>query len=504
MTGAVGTVLAITGATAAIAAPPPTGTAPQVAACDPENSVARGDIDGDYQADVVVGMPWHRDGAGSVDVHHTRTPAALLNSPMLGGGGGDETEFGAAVAVGDLDRDGCADLVIGAPGEFGDGVPTGQVHIVFGSPDGIDPDTAVRLPHAAADGDNFGTALALNAVHRNGAVAHDLYVGAPGTAVGGRRNAGQVYRYTLTPSPDRRIVTVLREVRHQDSTGVPGTSEAGDRFGSVLAGTDSGGVLVGAPQEDVGSVPDAGAVWHLPLNAAGAPVAAQSWSQDSAGVPGAPEAEDHFGAAVSSRGSVMAVGVPEEDDGSKADSGMVQVFNLNERTGQFAPGTAITQNTARIPGTVEAGDRFGTTVAVGVALHCEQVRGDIAIGAPGEDLGTVRDAGSVTLMSFGTDGCRAPVAVSQGSGLADKAEAGDQVGSVLGLVRGDRFDEDRYADRLLIGVPDEDLGATADAGFVQPARGRLFSNRVGGDTLTFSSGADNADHYGNVLSSPSG
>jgi FG-GAP repeat len=93
--------------------------------------------------------------------------------------------------------DGCADLAVGAPGEGSGRIGdfTGQVHIVFGSPQGIGPATAFVIPTTAAPFDRFGAALALE---KRGAV-HDLYVGAPNATVNGVREAGTVYRYTITP-----------------------------------------------------------------------------------------------------------------------------------------------------------------------------------------------------------------------------------------------------------------------------------------------------------------
>jgi hypothetical protein len=480
------------------------------AACDPENLNTRADIDGDGAADVAVGMPWYQDGSGAVDIRGTGSPSVLLRSGALGAGTGEGDGFGAEIAVADLDQDGCADLVIGAPAEGqsdasdGAGNNEGQVHLVFGRAGGVDTSASIVLPHNSSNLDHFGSALALVARHDAvlGKSVHDLYVGAPRATVNGRELAGEVFRYTIVPDPAGRVVATLREVRSQDSTGVPGSSEAGDGFGTVLAGTDRGGVLVGAPDENVGSVRDAGAVWFLRVNSAGAPMTSQMWSQNSPGVPGDAEKDDHFGSALGSRGSVAVVGVPDEDSGSKANSGLIQTFKPKSGTGQFAVGKAITQNTAGIPGSLEAGDRFGAAVAVGVALLCQE-SDDVAVGAPGEDIGTRKNVGVISLIALsGEGGCPAK-ALRQGSGLAGAAEAGDEVGSVLGLTRREIDLEEDYSDRLLIGVPSEDIGAVANAGMVQPARGGIVADGVTDTVLKFSKGYLLTDHYGMVLSSAS-
>jgi hypothetical protein len=306
-----------------------------------------------------------------------------------------------------------------------------------------------------------------------------------------------VFRYRIAPDPAGRVVATLLEVRSQDSASVPGTSEDGDGFGSVLAATARGGVLVGTPDEDVASIKDAGTVTFLRVNSAGSPITSQSWSQNSPGVPGNAEKNDHFGAALGSRGLWAAVGVPDENSGSKVNSGVVQTFRATSATGSFVPAAAISQNSPGIPGSIEAGDRFGAAVAVGVALICQEST-DLAVGAPGEDIGTRKNAGNVTLVTLSGDDCPARVR-RQGSGLAGAAEAGDQVGSVLGLIRG-RIDlEEDYADKLMIGVPKEDLGAKADAGMVQPATGAVVANGVVLPSLKFSKGYLLTDNYGMVL-----
>jgi hypothetical protein len=480
------------------------------AGCAPEYVRGNSDIDGDGSADLAVGMPWHADGSGAVDVRGTGSPSVLLRAADLGAGTGEGDRFGTAIAVGDLDQDGCADLVVGAPAEGqsdasdGTGNNEGQVHLVFGKPGGVDTSTSIVLPHDSSNLDHFGIALALQARsdEASGKNVHDLFVGAPRATVNGHELAGEVFRYTITPSTTGRVTATLREVRTQDSAGVPGAAENGDGFGSVLAATDRGGVLVGAPEENVGSIRDAGSVTFLRVNAAGAAISSQSWSQNSAGVPGSAEKDDRFGAALGARGLQAVVGVPDENSGSRADTGMIQVFNRSSGTSGFSPGKAISQDTKGIPGSMEAGDRFGAALAVGVGVLCQEST-DVAVGVPGEDVGTRKDAGVLALIQVsGEGGCPAK-ALRQGSGLAGAAEAGDQVGSVLGLTRGRGDLEEDYADRLLIGVPNEDIGASPDAGMVQPARGGLLVNGAVSPSITFSKGYLLADNYGQELASAS-
>jgi hypothetical protein len=101
-------------------------------------------------------------------------------------------EFGAAIAVADLDRDSFADIVVGAPGE-GNSVGTelefpdeGRVTIVRGGPGAVPPangpvyslDTP-GVRGAAGPGRRFGAALALLDEDGDGR-RPDLVVTAPG------------------------------------------------------------------------------------------------------------------------------------------------------------------------------------------------------------------------------------------------------------------------------------------------------------------------------------
>jgi hypothetical protein len=82
---------------------------------------------------------------------------------------------------------------------------------------------------------------------------------------------------------------------------------------------------------------------------------------------GVAEAGDRLGASVTSYSTTTVralAGAPGEDIGSLRDAGMVQRVN--------GPG-GWSQNSPGIPGTAEAGDRLGASVAAGL------------IGAPGED-----------------------------------------------------------------------------------------------------------------------
>ena len=90
---------------------------------------------------------------------------------------------------------------------------------------------------------------------------------------------------------------------------------------------------------------------------------------------------------------------------------------------------------------------------------------DLAVGAPSEDVGSIRDAGIVQVLYGSAAGPTARDQIWQQNkkGIKGKAEREDQFGAVT--ASGD-FDGDGYAD-LAIGIPAEDLGGEPNAGAVQ-------------------------------------
>ncbi|WP_328748822.1 FG-GAP-like repeat-containing protein [Streptomyces sp. NBC_00285] len=101
----------------------------------------------------------------------------------------------------------------------------------------------------------------------------------------------------------------------QNTAGVPGSSEKGDAFGGALAVADLNrdglaDIVVGSPYENLAKN-RAGQVTVVPGRSSGAlGTGSYSFSQDTAGVPGASETDDFFGTAVSV-GDVNKDGRPE-------------------------------------------------------------------------------------------------------------------------------------------------------------------------------------------------
>ena len=156
------------------------------------------------------------------------------------------------------------------------------------TPVGVDPASAAVAGAAMPydfDGDGYA----------------DLTVGVPFEDLRGVKNAGAVQVLFGSPAGP----TARDQAWHQGSKGVKGAPERGDRFGSVLASGDFDAdgyadLAVGIPNEDVGSVRDAGVVQVLYGGPRGLTARDQVWHPGKPGVPGRNEAYNNFGAKLAS------------------------------------------------------------------------------------------------------------------------------------------------------------------------------------------------------------
>lgn len=438
--------IAVTVAAAATAGLPLTATA---TAATPTPFVS--DFDGDGFADLAVGVPDATvDGkakAGYVDVVWggrkglgTRGDTRITQArPGVPGTPEKGDRFGAAVSVADVNGDGTADLVIGAPGEDvnGSGADAGTVAVLYGARGGLGTGaTVLNGPSSsaaygkslvAADFTGDGrTDIAIGAadkvvLKRGGGPATTVFTGAmggrapvlaagdldgsddgvPELATGYWSTAPftQSHVRLWSWSPEEKS---LLNFWNTDNAGVSALATGdfdGDGHDDLALGEcreiadenidDPCGPEELAQGGGIHIHYGAGIPWNFGFRQ-------QTLNQDTAGVRGVAETGDHFGAALAAadvdgdgRDDLIA-GAPGEAIGSRARAGAATLLlggptGLVDANGE-ARSVAYQQNTPGVPGAAEAGDAFGAAVATGDYDH--DGRTDIAVGSPGENNGS--------------------------------------------------------------------------------------------------------------------
>jgi tRNA A-37 threonylcarbamoyl transferase component Bud32 len=289
------------------------------------NLVAR-DVDGDEHDDLLVGAP---EGAGAVHVLFGTDRGLADRGRMLLPPEPDMRAFGFRMRLGDVDADGHADLVEGAPTRAR--VP-GHGTYCAGSPGG--PTECRRL--------GGGGTSSLGVADVNGDTRADIAQGDSAAA------SGEVRLWLGGPEGPAEARTIT-----QDTPGVPGESQPGDAFGSVVEaghvdGDDFADIVVGAAGENE----RAGRITVIRGGREGiASTGSSPFDQDHPDVPGRAAPGERFGSTMAllelsrERGLDLAVAVRGERSRSQ------RIMVIEGGPGVFAPDET---DTSTLPGTPPA------------------------------------------------------------------------------------------------------------------------------------------------------
>ena len=271
-----------------------------------------GDVDDDGFNDVIAGAPL--DDKSGTDAGRAFVFQGQDGTKIWGIGGKDEGDrFGHAVApAGDIDEDGHADFVVGAPRNDTGGSDAGRVYIISG-----DDKSAIQRINGEDNGDQFGSALAAEQFTSGGTDFTYVLIGAPFQDFAAD-DAGAAYVYLANheESECNNVFCLF---------GIFDGEDSGDRFGtSVSIGNVTGNsvpdLLIGAFRNN-GNGSTAGRA-YLINGSSGTQV------RDFTG-----EAEgDLFGRSVAIVGDVdgddvrdIAIGAPRSD-AAAVDAGRVYIF----------------------------------------------------------------------------------------------------------------------------------------------------------------------------------
>ncbi|TDC22184.1 VCBS repeat-containing protein [Streptomyces sp. 8K308] len=447
----------------------------------------RDDFDGDGYRDLAIAAPHApvdgQEYAGAVVVvpgsaGAPRAAATTLTSqsgPGVPGASEEGDAWGAALAAGDFDGDGRADLAVGAPGEdTAQGVDVGAVTVLWGGASGLGGGTALATP-ASPGLTGFGGSLAAGDFDGDG--VDDLAVGQQGTNDvwihrGGSGFSAAPAGFAATALTDSLagVATLAAGDINGDGTDdlvvggdnltardyfrnavylSPGSAArrtyaglAGHGTSAAVGDIDGDGradVVTGHPREPDGVFQGTsrGGNVTVTYGAAGglatsrAPVVIH---QNTAGVPGAAEPEDQFGASVA-LGDIdgdghadLVVGADQENIGTATFAGAVTVFHGSAAGLDTTTSYPLHQNTADVPGGAEPNDRLGN--AVSLTDRNRDGRADLAIGVPGEDEG----AGGFMWLPATATGITATGSIGIGAtatGLATTAQYPPELGTAF-------------------------------------------------------------------------
>jgi hypothetical protein len=187
--------------------------------------IAAGDINGDGYSDVVAGAPGYNN-QGAIVVYYGSSSGVNASVPITQSG---TTEFGRIVAVGNINNDSYADIVVKSAQD---------AYLYLGGENGLR--APILIPRPNSDTALFGNAIVIADIDND--QLPDLLIASPEDGVGGLTSNGAVYVYRASsqywlqtnPVADMVISLGLNNAMLGDSLVVMDVD--GDKVPDLLAG----------------------------------------------------------------------------------------------------------------------------------------------------------------------------------------------------------------------------------------------------------------------------